>query len=163
MTATGGDHLSGTADDRPPSIGGLAVRRPGVLDEPVLHLLRAKNVCVINTHGRGGTIHSRPVWVDTDGRHVVVNSVPGRSWVSDLERDPEVTCTVVNQENPYEFVSIEGRVVDRSTEDAADHIDFLAQKYLGVDRYPFVTGARVKFLVLPERILHMAPEDEALG
>ena len=115
---------------------------------------------MINTHGPAGQIHSRPVWVDTDGRHVVVNSVPGRTWVRDLDRTPNVTCTVVNQAEPYEFVTIEGRVVARTTEDAAEHIDFLAQKYLGLDRYPFSsTGARVKLLILPERILHMAPED----
>jgi PPOX class probable F420-dependent enzyme len=157
------DDMTDGANDPRPSLGGLAVRRPSRLDEPVLQLLRAKNLCVVNTHGRGGTIHSRPVWVDTDGSHVVVNSVRGRSWVNDLERAPEVTCTVVNLENPYEFVSIEGRVVGSSAEGAAEHIDYLAQKYLGLDRYPFATGSRLKILVLPERILHMLPEDEALG
>ena len=147
----------------PQSIGGLAARRPSHLDEPVLALLRGQNVCVVNTHGPDGTIHSRPVWVDTDGRHVVVNSAPGRTWVADLDRTPQVTCTIVNQQNLYEFVTIEGRVVARSTEDAAEHIDFLAQKYLGLDRYPYPRHGRVKLLILPERILHMAPEDSGVG
>ena len=45
-------------------------RRPRPSTSLSLGLLRATNVCVINTHGPGGTIHPRPVWVDTDGRHV---------------------------------------------------------------------------------------------
>ena len=157
--------MTGSAKDRAQSIGGLAVRRATRLDEPVLALLRAQNVCVVNTLGPAGTIRSRPVWVDTDGEHVVVNSVPGRTWVRVLERDDRVTCTIVNHTNPYEFASIEGRVVDAATDGAADHIDFLAQKYLGLDRYPF-SGAgerRIKLLIRPDRILHMAPDDATLG
>ena len=148
----------------PTSIGGLVVRHPAVLDEPVLVLLRARNVCVLSTLGSNGAIHSRAVWVDTDGEHVVVNSVEGRVWVRDLARDPSVTCTVVDLANPYEFVSIEGRVVERTDVGAAEHIDLLAQKYLGVDVYPFHSKAesRLLFRIRPERILHMAPEAPAL-
>ena len=148
----------------PTSIGGLVVRHPTVLDEPVLSLLRAQNVCVLSTLGANGAIHSRPVWVDTDGEHVVVNSVEGRVWVRDLARDPSITCTVVNLANPYEFVSIEGHVVERTNVGAAEHIDFLAQKYLGVDVYPFHSDAepRLLFRIRPDRILHMAPEAAAL-
>ena len=146
------------------TIGGLVVRRPGNLDEPVLALLRAQNVCVINTHGTRGEIHSRVVWVDTDGEHIVVNSVGGRVWVGDLERDPNVTCTVVNLSNPYEFLSVEGRLAERTVEGADEHIDFFARKYLGLDVYPFhsATEPRMIFRVAPTRILHVSPEAPAL-
>lgn len=156
--------MTDATNARPKTIGGLVVRHPDSLDEPILALLRAPNVCVINTLGPNGVIHSRTVWVDTDGDHVVVNSVAGRVWVQDLERSPTVTCTIVNLANPYEFVSIEGRLVERTTEGAADHIDFLAHKYLGLDRYPFhsATEARLTLRVRAERILHMSPEDANL-
>ena len=156
--------MTDATNARPKTIGGLVVRHPDSLDEPILALLRAPNVCVINTLGPNGVIHSRTVWVDTDGDHVVVNSVAGRVWVQDLERSPTVTCTIVNLANPYEFVSIEGRLVERTTEGAADHIDFLAHKYLGVDLYPFRSTAEPRLLlrIRPERILHMAPEAAAL-
>jgi PPOX class probable F420-dependent enzyme len=146
------------------TIGGLVVRHPAALDAPILALLRAQNVCVINTLGAGDVIHSRAVWVDTDGDDVLVNSVDGRVWVRDLDRNPAVTCTVVNLANPYEFVSIEGRLVERINEGADDHIDALALKYLGLDRYPFHSAnePRVLFRIRPERILHMAPEDTSL-
>ena len=154
----------GNANAGVPTIGGLVVRHPSALDEPVLALLRAQNVCVISTHGAGEVIHSRAVWVDTDGEHVVVNSVDGRVWVNDLARNSNVTCTIVNLANPYEFASIEGLLVDRTTDGATEHINFLAKKYLDLDDYPFHsdTEQRVIFRVIPTRILHMAPEAPAL-
>ena len=147
------------------SIGGLVVRRPDHLDEPVLALLRGLNACVVCTQGREGVIHSRAVWVDTDGTHVVLNSVEDRVWMRDIERDPQVTCTVVNQANLYEFASIEGRVVARTNEGADANIDAIAKKYLGVDVYPFHSpdDPRVMLLVEPVRILHMAPEAAELA
>ena len=146
------------------AIGGLVVRHPITLDEPVLALLRSRNVCVINTLGAQDVIHSRVVWVDTDGEHVLINSVDGRVWVHDLDRNPTVTCTVVNLSDPYEFVAIEGTLVERTNEGAEDHIDVLAQKYLELDTYPFhsPTEPRVLFRIRPDRILHMAPAGAGL-
>ena len=144
------------------TFGPLGVRRPALLDEPILALLRAQNVCVVSTHGSDGVIHSRAVWVDTDGEHVVVNSVENRVWVRDLVRDPSVTCTVVNLANPYEFASIEGKMIERTMDGAEQHIDFLAHKYLGLDQYQFhsATEPRVMMRIRPDRILHMAPVDD---
>lgn len=158
--------MTASTEAHPPSIGGLAVRHPTALDAPVLALLRAENVCVVSTLGANGVIHARTVWVDTDGEHVVVNSVGNRVWVRDLQARPStVTCTVVNLGNPYEFVSIEGRVAQCSNDGADDHIDVLAQKYLGLEEYPFHNAAepRLKILIRPDRILHMTPEDTALA
>ena len=146
------------------TIGGLVVRHPAALDGPIRALLKAQNVCVINTFGADRVIHSRAVWVDTDGDHVLVNSVGGRVWMRDLERNPTVTCTVVNLSNPYEFASIEGKVVERTRVGADDHIDYLAHKYLGVDQYPFhsATEPRLLIRIAADRILHMAPADASL-
>jgi hypothetical protein len=103
------------------------------------------------------------VWVDTDGTHVLLNSVQGRSWTRDLERDPRITCSVTNLANPYEFATVEGSVTS-SELGAEDHIDFLARKYLDMDLYPFhdATEPRVLLQVRPERVLHLAPTDPEL-
>ena len=79
--------------------------------------------------------------------------------MSDLERDGRVTCTVVNLANPYEFVSIEGRQVERATAGADQHIDAMASKYLAVDTYPFhsIDEPRIRIAIAPDRILHVAP------
>jgi PPOX class probable F420-dependent enzyme len=146
------------------SLGGLAVGYLGALNDAVVALLRAKNVCVVSTSGDDGVIHTRAVWVDTDGDHVIINSVGNRVWVRDLQARPAVTCTIVNLANAYEYVSIEGTVVECSSAGAESHIDALAQRYIDVERYPFhsATEPRLKIVVRPDRILYVAPDDQVL-
>ncbi|HUB36007.1 MAG TPA: PPOX class F420-dependent oxidoreductase [Solirubrobacteraceae bacterium] len=100
-------------------------------------LLRAKNFCTVSTINPDGSVHAAPVWVDVQDGRPVVNSAEGRVWPRNLERDPRATLTVQNLENPYEYVSIRGRVGERTHEGADAHIDALAKKYLDQDSYPF--------------------------
>jgi PPOX class probable F420-dependent enzyme len=100
-------------------------------------LLRAKNFCTVSTINPDGSVHAAPVWVDVQDGRPVVNSAEGRAWPRNLERDPRATLTVQNLENPYEYVSIRGRVLERTNEGADEHIDALAKKYLDQDSYPF--------------------------
>ena len=119
-------------------------------------LLQAPNFCAVATLRADGTPHVAPVWVDVEGDRVVLNSARGRTWPANLERDPRVTLVVQNLENPYEYVSIRGRVAEM-TEDGADaHIDKLAHKYLGVDEYPNRQPGerRVIVRIAPERVTH---------
>jgi PPOX class probable F420-dependent enzyme len=124
------------------------------LEAPVRALLDARHVAHVGTIRPDGTVHVVPVWVNTDGERVMVNTAEGRVWPRNLERDPRITLTVTNMENPYEYVEIRGRVAERSHEDADEHIDELAKKYLGADSYPFRQPGeqRVKFVIAPERV-----------
>jgi PPOX class probable F420-dependent enzyme len=151
-------------DTRPPTIGGLLIRRLGALDEATCALLYDKNVCTVCTIAKDGSVHAHPVWVDTDGESVLLNSVGGRAWVRNLERSDRVTCTVVNLQNPYEFVEIRGRAAAGTRKGADAHIDRLAQKYLSLDEYPWMDPAqpRVLIRVTPERVVHMYPADTEL-
>ena len=54
-----------------------------------------------------------------------------------MRRDPRVAVSIINQQNPYESVTIRGRVVEITSEGADDHINKLAKKYLNEDVYPF--------------------------
>lgn len=150
---------SGTGASTGTLVGGLAWRRSSFLDEAVCALLEARNVCVVSTTGKSGSIHSIPVWVDTDGTNVLLNSVDGRAWVRNLERDPRVTCTIVQSGNPYEFVEIRGRVASRSHDEAEAHIHRLAKKYLDLDEYPWLRpeDRRVLITVSPDNVFHMRP------
>jgi PPOX class probable F420-dependent enzyme len=100
-------------------------------------LLRAKNFCVVSTIRADGTVHAVPTWVDIQDGRPVLNTAEGRAWPRNLERDPRVTLTVANMENPYEYLMVRGRVGERTTEGADEHIDTLAMKYLGQESYPF--------------------------
>jgi PPOX class probable F420-dependent enzyme len=99
-------------------------------------LLMAKNFCHVATLRSDGTVHDVPVWVDVQAGRPVLNTAEGRAWPRNLERDPRLTLTVQNMENPYEYVEIRGRVAERTHEGADEHIDALAKKYLGQDEYP---------------------------
>jgi PPOX class probable F420-dependent enzyme len=117
-------------------------------------LLKAKNFVVISTLRPDGTIHAAPAWVDVQDGRPVVNSARGRAWPSNLERDPRVTLTVQNLENPYEYVTIRGRVSEQTTDGADEHIDALAKKYLDQDSYPYRQPGeqRVILRVEPEHV-----------
>lgn len=99
-------------------------------------LLEAKNFCQVATLRSDGSVHVTPTWVDVQDERPVLNTAAGRVWPRNLERDPRITLTVQNMENPYEYVTIRGRVTERTTEGADEHIDALAHKYLGQDTYP---------------------------
>jgi len=100
-------------------------------------LLRAKNFCHVATLRADGSIHGVPVWVDVEDGIPVVNSAEGRAWPTNLQRDPRVTLTVQNMENPYEYLEVRGQVAEITREGADEHIDALAKKYLDKDEYPF--------------------------
>lgn len=68
-----------------------------------------------------------------------------------------MALSIVDQTNPYNTVSIRGRVTEQTTNGADEHIDKLAKKYLGVDKYPFKTPGekRIILRIKPEKIFHM--------
>jgi PPOX class probable F420-dependent enzyme len=119
-------------------------------------LLEAKNFANVATLRRDGTVHEVPTWVDVQDGRPVLNSAEGRAWPRNLERDPRVTLTVQNLENPYEYVTVTGRVAERTHDGADEHIDALARKYLGADEYPGrrPEEQRVIIRVEPERVEH---------
>jgi PPOX class probable F420-dependent enzyme len=122
-------------------------------------LLKDKNFCHVATLRKDGSVQSVPVWIDVQDGLPTLNSAEGRAWPRNLERDPRVTLTVQNMQNPYEYVEIRGRVSERTHEGADEHIDALAKKYLGVDTYPQRQPGeqRVIIRVEPEHVYIQAP------
>jgi PPOX class probable F420-dependent enzyme len=124
------------------------------IDGPAEQLLKAKNFCNVSTLRRDGSVQSAPAWIDVQDGLPTLNSAEGRAWPRNLERDPRVTLTVQNMQNPYEYVEIRGRVVERTHEGADEHIDALAKKYLDLDSYPQRQPGeqRVIIRVAPEHV-----------
>jgi PPOX class probable F420-dependent enzyme len=93
-----------------------------------------------------------PVWCDFDGEHVIFNSAKGRQKDRNVRRDPRVAMTLMDPENPYRYLEIRGRVVEITEDGAAAHIDKMAKKYLGVDKYPYSQPGEVRVIykVRPE-------------
>ncbi|HJQ68819.1 MAG TPA: PPOX class F420-dependent oxidoreductase [Blastocatellia bacterium] len=104
-----------------------------------------------------GSPQVTPVWVDYDGTHVLVNSARGRRKDKNMERNPAVSLSIQDPDNPYRYLEVRGRVDEITEEGADEHIDKMAKKYMGVDRYPGRQPGerRVLYKIKPERTSQM--------
>jgi PPOX class probable F420-dependent enzyme len=117
-------------------------------------LFRGRNWGTVTTLRPDGTPHSTPVWVDTDGENVIFNTAIGRVKERNLRRDPRVSLVVLPAENQQAgYVSVTG-TAEISEEGAVEHINKLAQKYLGQEKYPWLQPGeqRVIVTITPEKI-----------
>ena len=85
---------------------------PEKIEGRVAELLEAKNFAQVATTRKDGSPHVTPVWVDHDGEHVVLNTAEGRAWPANARRTGKIAINVANQENPYEYVYIQGTVAE---------------------------------------------------
>lgn len=94
-----------------------------------------------------------PVWYSFDGTHIVVNSAKGRLKDRNMRARPQVALSILDPDNPYRYLQIMGRVVEITEAGADAHIDSLAKKYIGQDKYPWrsPTEVRVIYKILPEK------------
>lgn len=104
-----------------------------------------------------GSPQTTPVWVDFDGEHVIFNSAKGRQKDRNVRRDPRVAMAIIDPENAYRYLEVRGRVVEITEDGAAAHIDKMAKKYLGVEKYPYGQPGEVRVLykVRPEHTTTM--------
>ena len=127
------------------------------LTEDVLALLKLPSLCFFATSMADGSPQVTQVWVDTDGEHVLINSVQGLVKVRNIARDPRVAVAVSDPDTQSRYVQVRGRVREVTTEGEVDHIERLAHKYLGTP-YPWYGGrdqVRVIIVIEPERISGM--------
>lgn len=93
-----------------------------------------------------GSPQTSPVWIDIDGDTLLVNSAQGRVKDKNMRRDPRVALSATNPDNPYEALMVRGKVTNITTDGAVAHIDRMAKKYLGKDKYPFGQPGEVRVL-----------------
>jgi PPOX class probable F420-dependent enzyme len=144
----------------------VADRKPGTLQDLAPHhaqLLTDPVTASLTTIGKDGKMQVTPVWVSRDGDMIELNSVRARLKDRNLRDNGKVCLLLVNPNNPYHWMSINGKVVDVIDEDdkkrgdlATKNIDALAKKYLNQTPYPFRDPAgeiRVLYRVEPTQIL----------
>jgi PPOX class probable F420-dependent enzyme len=119
-----------------------------------MDLFQKKAFGQLATLMKDGTPQVTPVWVDFDGQYVRVNSAVGRVKDKNVRRNPNVAISLQDPENPYRYLSVKGKVADITLEGADAHIDSLAKKYLGQDKYPGRRPGeqRVIYKILPESV-----------
>jgi PPOX class probable F420-dependent enzyme len=127
------------------------------LTEQQKHLINAKNFGHIATLNKDGSPQVSPVWIDFDGKYLVVNSEAKRLKVRNIKRDPRVSVSIQNANNPYQYIEIRGNAVEVTTNGGFEGIDALAKKYMGVDKYPnnLPGDKRVVIKIEPQHVTGM--------
>ncbi len=130
-----------------------------IITPEIAKLFQGKNFASFATLMKDGSPHVAPTWVERDGDIILINTAGGRVKEKNIRLDNRIALSIYDQENPYNMVSVRGKVTDLITEGADEHIDKLAKKYFGVDKYPFRTPdeQRIILKIQPEKIHHQQP------
>src|SRR5437868_8708228 len=125
--------------------------------EKYADLFSKKAFANLSTLMKDGSPQVTPVWFDYDGSHIRVNSAVGRVKDKNIRRDPRVSMAIQDPDNPYRYLEIRGKVVEITQQGADDHIDSLAQKYLGQAKYPHRQPGEVRVLykIEPQKLSSM--------
>ncbi len=128
-----------------------------VIPEKFLDLFQKRAFANLATLMPDGQPQVTPVWCDYDGQRVIVNSARGRQKDRNMRRDKRVSLSIMDPENPYRYLEIRGTVTDITEEGASEHIDKMAKKYLGLEKYPNSQPGEVRVLykITPERTSKM--------
>lgn len=93
-----------------------------------------------------GSPQVTPVWFDTAGGRIRVNTAKGRTKAKNMKEGARVALAIVDPANPYRYIQIRGKVTHVTETGADAHIDSLAKKYLGQDKYPFRSPGEVRII-----------------
>jgi PPOX class probable F420-dependent enzyme len=124
----------------------------GALEPKVVELAHADNFAVLTVNLRSGRAMAHVMWVDANDDHVLINTEVHRAKFRAVERDPYVTVTIWQRDDPYRYAEVRGRVVEivRGPE-ARAHIDELSRKYRGRDYdASIIQSERVILRIAPE-------------
>ncbi|MEU4095983.1 PPOX class F420-dependent oxidoreductase [Streptomyces sp. NPDC026673] len=124
------------------------------LPADLLDLLHRPSLCFLATTMPDGSPQLTQTWVDTDGEHVLVNSVQSHVKTRNIARDPRVAVAVSDPDDPSRYFQVRGRVREVTTEGAVEHIEKLSHAYTG-GPYPWYGGrdqVRVIFVIEAESI-----------
>ena len=127
------------------------------LPEPFVPLFKTKAFAHLGTIMPDGSPQVTPIWCDYDGNLVWINSAKGRVKDRNMRRNPRVALEIHDPANPYRYLAIQGRVIEITENGADDHIDRLAKKYLGMDKYPNRSAGEVRVIykIQPEKFSTM--------
>ena len=134
-----------------------------ILRDPIVKFFSGNNFAFLGTLNKDGSPQVTPTWIDIvedEGQELIlINTARDRIKQKNVSRDPRVSISVVDEENPYSMITIKARVVDQTTKGADEHIDKLAKRYLNAERYP-AHSSNVKRIILkikPEKIFYVPP------
>jgi PPOX class probable F420-dependent enzyme len=137
---------------------GSSEKSDSITDTSIAKLFEGKNFAFLATLMKDGTPHVTPTWADIDKSNntILINTAKGRVKHRNISRDPRVGISVIDSSNPYHMVSVRGKVIEQiNGKEADEHIDKLAKKYLGKDKYPGRASGEER-LLLRIKLQHVA-------
>lgn len=120
-------------------------------------LLESTALADVATIGPHGEPHVNPVWFGWDGEHVRFSQTKARQKYRNVQRDPRISLSIVDPNNPFRYLEIRGRVVGIEEDPNLDFINTMAMKYLGQEKYPWHRPGdeRVVIVIEPEHTTQM--------
>ena len=127
-------------------------------NEDMHHLFQFRNLAFLTTLSKDGSPHVTPVWAEMVGDLILINTFETSAKNKHIKNDKRIALSVVEQNNPFNMVSIKGRVIEQTTEGADDHLKRLAKKYLGIGKYYYrkPNHKRVILKLKPEKTMGLS-------
>lgn len=122
------------------------------IDEATRALLDGKNFATVATLNPDGGPQTSVVWILREGDTVVFSTTAGKRKALNLTRDPRISLTVFDVENPYHSVEIRG-TAELSQDPHKSLPTRLSHKYLG-EEAPAEPDVVIRLIVrvIPRRI-----------
>ncbi len=113
-----------------------------------------RSFAFLGTLNANGTMQVTPVWFNTSGDYLLVNTARGRLKDKNMGARPAVTLCISDPDDPYRYLQVRGRVVDSTEKGANEHIDALSAKYTGNPKYQSYRPGmvRVIYKIQPEKV-----------
>lgn len=128
-----------------------------MLPPNVVELAKGPNYAVLSTVLPSGHPQTHVMWVDADDEHLLINTVVTRRKYRNVLEHPQVSVTIINGIDWFDWVEVRGTVVDTVTgHEAWDHINELAQQYFGTA----FGGPKLERAILkirPDRVIEHPP------
>lgn len=130
---------------------------PASIPDKYKDLFSKKAFAHLGTLMPDGSPQVTPVWCDYDGTYIRINSAKGRVKDKNMRKNKKIALAITDPDNPYRHLAVRGEVVEVTEQGADAHIDSLAKKYLGKDKYPNRRPGEVRVIykIRPERISTM--------
>ena len=123
--------------------------------EDLRRLFELRNLAFISTLSKDGSPHVTPVWAEMVDDLILVNTFETSTKNKNVTKDNRIAISIVEQNNPFNMVSIKGKVIEQTTDGADEHLKHLAKKYLGIGKYYYrkPNHNRILLKIRPNKIM----------
>ena len=101
------------------------------LSNEIKHLIDRPNFAHLATLMPDGSPHSAPVWIAREADLVLIATAAGSLKGKNTERDPRVSLSIIDFDDPYTEAQMRGRVIERRPDPQLKYYDSLSHKYIG--------------------------------